>query len=226
MICKSPSFFVSLLCLAFLLVVRAEAQDEQKGKALFAKLKCAECHSVKGNGGCLGPPLDGVMQRRDATYVRMRLNKEDESSFIKLIGHPELMPHPRFSKADVANLISYLNTLPEDKTEPLHHDLKLNASAPDSKSVKLFDLASIKAGKKLFYQSACLACHSVGGTGGSSGPALDKVAERRSVDSIEAFIANPRPASGKQLMPPLKLTERERHQIADFLISLSIKQKK
>jgi cytochrome c2 len=156
----------------------------------------------------------------------MRLNKEDESSFIKLIGHPELMPHPRFSKADVANLITYLNTLPDEQTEPVHHDVKSNNSAPDAKSVKSPDLASVQAGKKLFYQSACLACHSVGGTGGSSGPALDKVAERRSVESIEAFIANPRPASGKQLMPPLKLTERERHQIADFLISLSVNSKK
>jgi ubiquinol-cytochrome c reductase cytochrome b subunit len=36
----------------------------QKGKALFDQNGCSGCHKVGGQGGAVGPPLDGEATRR------------------------------------------------------------------------------------------------------------------------------------------------------------------
>jgi nitric oxide reductase subunit C len=210
---------VSAFILIASICLPAESQNAQHGKELFQKLKCVECHSVAGAGGCLGPELDGVMSRRDKAYVRLRLNKDDESAFIKLIGHPELMPHPRFSKADVSDLVSYLNTLSARNPAPdIHHDVKLDNKAHAAAPVKS-SAAIIAEGKTLFYNTGCMSCHTVGGLGGILGPSLDGVSQRRNSKEIEAFIAAPR-SSGTTKMPKFNLTDDERHKIAAFLLSL------
>jgi hypothetical protein len=83
-----------------------------EGKRLYDQLACANCHSVENKGGCLAPPLDCVSVRRTDQYLMMRLGQGEEDKFIKKIGHPELMPHPRFPKEQLRAVIAYLRTLP------------------------------------------------------------------------------------------------------------------
>jgi len=211
---------IILLSMANIFVcVPALSQSEQKGQNLFQKLHCVECHSVAGSGGCLGPALDGVMSRRDKAYVRMRLNENDEAAFVKLIGHPELLPHPRFKSADVADLMVYLNTLSDRKVEAVNHHAVLNQPpAPQEKpSQNSSTELDIAGGKKLFYDSGCLSCHTVGGIGGQIGPNLDSVGAHLQRLQIELFIAYP--VSKK--MPRIALTAVERRKIVDFLMSLN-----
>jgi mono/diheme cytochrome c family protein len=88
------------------------AASVAKGKALFKQLQCASCHMVDEKGGCLAPDLNGVTQRRNERYLTLRLSnaKGAEDKFIKLIGHEELVAHPRFAPAQVKALIAYLST--------------------------------------------------------------------------------------------------------------------
>lgn len=89
----------------------------EKGAKLFKELKCSSCHAIDDKGGCLAPELNGVTERRDEGYLLLRLSSAsgDEQRFIKRIGHPELVPHPRFPKAQVKLLIAYLSTLKPQK---------------------------------------------------------------------------------------------------------------
>lgn len=91
--------------------------EVSKGKALFKQLACASCHSVDDKGGCLAPELDGVTQRRTERYLILRLSnaKGDEDKFIELMKHQELVPHPRFPRAQVKSLVAYLSTLHRTK---------------------------------------------------------------------------------------------------------------
>lgn len=84
-----------------------------EGKRLFKALDCERCHSIENSGGCLAPPLDRVTQRDSEQYLMLRLGKGEEANFIKRIGHPELMPHPRFERAQLKEIIAYLKTLPK-----------------------------------------------------------------------------------------------------------------
>lgn len=51
--------------------------------------------------------------------------------------------------------------------------------------------ASVREGRRLFLESSCMTCHSVGGKGGTSAPALDGIGKVRSRSYIEAKIRDP-----------------------------------
>jgi ubiquinol-cytochrome c reductase cytochrome b subunit len=61
------------------------------------------------------------------------------------------------------------------------------------------------AGAAVFQNKQCRNCHSVGGTGGARGPALDAVAARLTGDQLIRQVlqgGGNMPAYGKQLSPP------------------------
>jgi putative heme-binding domain-containing protein len=47
--------------------------DARKGSDLYAKLNCAACHIVKGQGGTLGPELTDIGVQRGPQYLRQAL---------------------------------------------------------------------------------------------------------------------------------------------------------
>jgi len=47
--------------------------NTQKGSELYAKLTCASCHIVKGQGGTLGPELTDIGVQRGPQYLRQSL---------------------------------------------------------------------------------------------------------------------------------------------------------
>ena len=51
----------------------ASVGDAQKGRALYEKLSCANCHVVNGQGGTLGPVLTEIGLVRGATHLRQAL---------------------------------------------------------------------------------------------------------------------------------------------------------
>jgi putative heme-binding domain-containing protein len=48
--------------------------DPLKGKTLFEKGECAKCHTVRGQGGTLGPELTDIGARRGPSYLRQALH--------------------------------------------------------------------------------------------------------------------------------------------------------
>jgi nitric oxide reductase subunit C len=64
-------------------------------------------------------------------------------------------------------------------------------------------------------------CHSLQGTGGTFGPALDHVGGRKTLKEIEHYIRDPKGVNPKSQMPPQKeLSARELEEVAKFLSSL------
>ena len=50
--------------------VEAVPGDAARGAGLYAKLKCAQCHTLRGRGGAMGPDLTGVGARTGPAYLR------------------------------------------------------------------------------------------------------------------------------------------------------------
>lgn len=144
----------------------------------------------------MGPPLGGVTKRRSAKYLELRLSVNSEDEFIDLIKHPEIFPHPRFRKDDVALLLTYLRSL-ENKPlkQPASHKVGAQLISPHSSSQIVGEasqkLAGSPEGHRLFVQNSCISCHSVGGTGGSVAPSLDGIGARRTREYIRDHISNP-----------------------------------
>lgn len=121
----------------------------QEGKRLFSEKGCIRCHSIRGEGGNVGPDLSKRGLRRSATQVAGTMWNHGPNMWKKMeeIG----IPRPKFSGKEMADLIAYLYF------------------------INYFDeLGNPQEGKKLFAQKGCIMCHSIRGEGGNVGPELTK----------------------------------------------------
>jgi putative heme-binding domain-containing protein len=61
--------------------------DPAKGKALYARSDCSRCHTVRGQGGVLGPDLTDVGARRGAAHLRRVLLDPGSSKLLDSSGY-------------------------------------------------------------------------------------------------------------------------------------------
>ena len=139
--------------------------DPIEGGRLFTEKGCPRCHSVYGVGGVTGPDLG-----------RGRLNRPLLEIAGAMWNHSPGMEHffqerriarPIFKPSEMASLLTFLYYL--GSLDP-----------PGDAAV----------GARLFRQKGCQTCHSVGGTGGRVGPALDKYSSYASPLYLTASLWN------------------------------------
>jgi mono/diheme cytochrome c family protein len=76
-----------------------------KGKRLYSDMRCYYCHSLKGRGGTVGPPLDNVGFRRTREWMAHHFRNPQEvtpgTKMIKL----------KLKESQIAALVDYMNSL-------------------------------------------------------------------------------------------------------------------
>jgi cbb3-type cytochrome oxidase cytochrome c subunit len=73
-ICSPFIKILGLLALTLLLASPAMAAgDEARGRELINSSGCKGCHKIEGQGGTLGPALDGVGKRLNPDQLRQQL---------------------------------------------------------------------------------------------------------------------------------------------------------
>ncbi len=77
------------------------------GAQTFVTNGCASCHKVNGTGGDIGPSLNGLVNRRNETWVRAHF------VFPRKLSPGSIMPPYHFADKDERDLISYLFSLSE-----------------------------------------------------------------------------------------------------------------
>jgi ubiquinol-cytochrome c reductase cytochrome b subunit len=77
-----------------------------EGATLFEASHCGTCHQVNGAGGKVGPPLNGISERRTVTYLRDTLNDPRKNA------PSSPMPAYPFNQTDMQNMLNYLSILP------------------------------------------------------------------------------------------------------------------
>ena len=84
---------------------RAAPQFAIEGATLYEASHCGACHQVNGAGGKVGPPLNGIAQRRTNTWLR--------DNFIDPKKNAPTSPMPAypFNQTDMQNMINYLSIL-------------------------------------------------------------------------------------------------------------------
>lgn len=145
-----------------------------KGRFVFEQKGCRTCHSIKGDGGDIGPDLG---QRK---YY---------GSFLELAGvmwnhAPEMLrrireldlSYPEFSRTEMVELIAYLYYLRY-----------------------LGEPGDLYRGKILVKEKGCLACHSIAGKGGDIAPAFDKLAKYISPLYLAQTLWNHGPGMEKEI---------------------------
>ena len=81
------------------------AVDPVQGRTLVQQHGCIGCHVVEGQGGTMGPPLDGVSDRRSKEFVLQQLRNPQASD------PASLMPNLGLDPTEIETIWVYLQTL-------------------------------------------------------------------------------------------------------------------
>lgn len=183
------------------------------GKKVFQKYNCNDCHTILGFGGYYAPDLTRVYQRRGEPYIRQVI-LEPEKALAKSF---RKMPHENLTQEELDRLVDFLRWVNDIDT----HDWPPQDSTSRSSRAaqRLMRGTTLSYGASLFKENNCFDCHQIQGVGGTSGPMLDDVGERLSVDQIIKSIANPRQLNPDSQMPAYEdiLPRPQIEALADFL---------
>lgn len=205
------------------------------GRKLTASMNCKSCHIIEGDGGLIGPPLDGIGQYRTIDQIFRRLSGKEKSKLPSHFTVAELMTHVRLPRDQAQSIAIYLSNLPECtvKWDLKGHEASASHEIPPGFHFKPRQAdASSDQGKELYLTHGCAACHTIGSSGGRTGPNLEGVGARYSRAFIESRIASGaiyaaarkgKYAPTKFSMPPTEIPEKEVKLITDFLLTLPVK---
>ena len=151
----------------------AEDAGHAEGKALFRGL-CSGCHGGAGRGG-KGPNLTDerwIHGNKDEDIARVIRNGVSGTTMKKL--------GEALKEEQIASVIAYIRSL---------------ASGPGENNWQPYMPGDPELGRQLFFaeknEIECSKCHSVKHKGGRVGPALDRIASRRSPQYIMESILQP-----------------------------------
>jgi nitric oxide reductase subunit C len=155
-----------------------------RGKDVWHKNNCINCHTVFGEGAYYAPDLTKITKLRGAAYLTAYLH--DPSKFYDEARHRRLMPKQDLSDRDISDLIAFLDWISnvDNQNWPPRPILVTGATFPGT------DLAQagtppaarpvasgnnpIALGEHVFRSAtpACAACHSIAPGVNMAGPSL------------------------------------------------------
>lgn len=198
--------------IATLTHVDALNDDVIAGKRVWEKYNCNDCHTILGFGGYYAPDMTKAYRRLGPDGIRLAVKNPDKafaSSWRK-------MPVMGVTDDEVKNLTHFLKWISEiDNNDwpPQDSAQKMSRSA-----LKLAAGVGMNIGPALFNEKGCISCHSLGGTGGRLGPALDDVGNKYDVETLERLIKNPQSVNPEATMPEQSnITEAELDALAHYL---------
>lgn len=192
---------------------------EAKAPKLAPAKQCASCHvrSARGEGAPSTwlaqrwassvqhwldvPPLDGVTRHLRRDWVKGYLLRPHDLR----PGLEESMPRLPLTDADAGDIAAFL------------------VKVDDGKDVVWSDGASVDAGRVLFGERGCVACHAFSGAthaenGVGRAPDLRHVRARMAPSTLLAWLTDPQKLAPKTPMPTPNLTSTERESVARFLL--------
>ena len=162
--------------------------EAERGKHVFQAKHCSECHAVSGSPGGPGIPVKDWVSLRDP--VILVENMWDHADRMKAEMASRKLEWPRLASQDLADLLVYLQNLPETRNAP--HE---------------FTLPPVETGAELFENKRCTSCH-------KGGLALENRLGDSTLTDVIAGFWNESP---KMQQPHVQLTLTETRQILAYV---------
>ena len=162
-----------------------------RGKDVWHKNNCINCHTVFGEGAYYAPDLTKITKHRGEAYLKAYMR--DPSKFYDETRHRRLMPKQDLSETDITDLIAFLDWISNVDNQgwpprPIlvtgagltGSDTAVSQQAAGGVTPVAGDENPIALGEKVFRSAtpACTACHSISPGVNMAGPSLAGLAER------------------------------------------------
>jgi len=185
------------------------------GAELFHKKACYGCHKIEGvSSGKLGPELTRVGAKWPLAYL------EESIVFPKANSIESIMPTFPLSKDELEGLVIFLKSLTGENLVQgpvTRYEAIKSWKSSGPAEVPL----TVEAGRKVFADKSCDACHSINGVGGKIGPDLSVYGRQRTKEWIIQHHIDPRTLIGGSIMPDFRYSRSELEALALYLSSLT-----
>ena len=98
--------------------------------------------------------------------------------------------------------------------------VQYSSSRKPIQAVETKGLSPIEAGKKIYQERGCAACHVISGAGGKVGPDLTTIGKDRDNEFLYKWLKNPQAVKPATIMPNQNLTDKELKPLVKYLTSL------
>jgi nitric oxide reductase subunit C len=155
-----------------------------EGKDVWHRKNCVNCHTLLGEGAYYAPDLTKITQQRGTPYLTAFL--KDPSQFYSERVNRRLMPNPKLSDAEIADVIAFLDWVSkiDNNGWPPRPILVSGSAVPSAEAQPAPEAAAsnepIALGQVLFRATppGCFACHSTVAGTTLAGPSLAGIASR------------------------------------------------
>lgn len=182
-----------------------ESQYDPEGPFghLLDSYSCLSCHSINGAGADIAPDLSRVGSALQPDWTKKYFQVPYSLRPIMTERMPNLF-------------------IPENEVEIIqaYFDLVLRDNAMDSVRINLTDTALVAAGRSLYRDGGCAACHQINGKGGYVGPQLDRAGERLTPGWVYHWLKSPRKYNPETLEPQYDLKDKELKVLTAYIMSL------
>lgn len=185
----------------------AKAPLAEQGQVLLGELNCVQCHAADGaksifNKGA--PDLSQAGARMTPQYIKAYLL--DNHGMKPGTTMPDLFHASEQQSKEGA--VEYLT------------QFLVSLGGPIKPSGEEVNVLAVDTGRKLFHQVGCIACHAPEKNANLKIPSipLPNLAQKLTVENLEAFLLDPAKVRPGGRMPSLNLTRDEAHSIAIYLL--------
>jgi nitric oxide reductase subunit C len=184
-----------------------------RGKYVFQRKNCNDCHTILGIGGYYAPDLTKEADRRDAAWLSAYLANPQRAK------PGTTMPDQKLAAADVADLITFLDWV---------RHIDTNGWPPKPLSSIAAAASPGRPQAPGAYQAkGCSGCHVIDGQGAASpGPDLSHIGatpyDAMANDSafLTRWLTDPPGVKRGTLMPKLPLSQAEVDSLVRYLLAL------
>ncbi|WP_367898854.1 c-type cytochrome [Leptospira sp. WS58.C1] len=185
------------------------SEEVIRGKELWEKNNCMGCHTILGEGAYYAPELTKVYERRGPEWIRVFL-KDPQAMYP---GERKMVKYD-FSDSQISDIIAFLKWNGE-------LDLKGFPPKPEYRSsTQIINADSATVAQPEKFKQICTACHSVAGSGGNVGPALDSVGKKYDIAYLQNWLKDPQKIKPGTAMPKLPLSDSEIKDLSSYLSQL------
>ncbi len=181
-----------------------------RGKEIWESNNCMGCHTILGEGAYYAPELTRAYERRGEAWLATFL--ADPQAMYP--GRRKMVQYD-FTPAEISDVIAFLKWIGEIDTNgfPKEPDMAPAAPAHAAAAVDLSTAPQVVS-------TICVSCHSIGGSGGNVGPALDGVGDRYDATALRAWLSDPQSIKPGTAMPDLNLSDAQLDALVPWLIAL------
>jgi len=189
-------------------------EDVNAGKMAWHKYDCIGCHTILGNGSYFAPDLTKTAENKPKGYLKKFLMDP------RAVNTKAAMPKLGISSDEADKLIAFLEwTSKIDTNGWPPKPILASAAGVGGKE--------LTGGEKLYRSLGCSACHSINGIGGTSGPEITYVGDKRDKEWLTGHFKDPAKYVPNSAMPAYgNLSEKELSDLSDYMLALKQEVKK